>query len=56
MRNELFYLYSLDRFISYRRGVWLVFIITMFYRNPRINSNSVDLNLTQLSGLKSFMV
>ena len=27
------YLYSLDRFISNKRGVWLVFNISMFYRN-----------------------
>ena len=29
--NGLFYPYSLDRVITTRRGVWLVFVITMFY-------------------------
>ena len=31
--SGLFFLNCLDRFISYIRGVWLVFIITMIYRN-----------------------
>ena len=33
MPNELFYPNSLDRSISNRRDVGLVYIITMFYRN-----------------------
>ena len=33
MLSELFYLKSLDKSISYLRGVWLVFIIIMFCRN-----------------------
>ena len=31
MPSGLFYLKSLDRSISYIRGVWLVFIITVFF-------------------------
>ena len=33
MPNELFYLHSSDLFISNIRGVWLIFINTVFYRN-----------------------
>ena len=33
MPSGLFYLNSLDRFISYIGGVWLVVIITMFDRS-----------------------
>ena len=33
MLSGLFYLNSLDRFIPYIGGVWLVFIITMFCKN-----------------------
>ena len=33
MTSGLFYLNSLDRFISYIEGVWLVFVITMFYKS-----------------------
>ena len=33
MPSVFFYFNSLDKFISYIRGVWLVFIIVMFYRN-----------------------
>ena len=33
MMSGLFYLKSLDRSISNTRGVWLVFIATMFYRS-----------------------
>ena len=39
--SGFFYLKYLDRFIIKRRVVWLVFIITMFYRNSD-NTNSVD--------------
>ena len=41
--NELFYLNSLDRSISYLRGVWLVFII-IFEEISELNENSVDLD------------
>ena len=33
MPSGFFYFNSLDRFISYIRGVWLVLIIVMFCRN-----------------------
>ena len=36
MPSGLFYLKSLDRSISNRRGVWVVFIITIFFRNSYI--------------------
>ena len=42
MPSGLFYLESLDRSISNKRGVWLVFIITMFIEIPVFNANSVD--------------
>ena len=41
--SELCYLNFLDRSFSNRRGVWLVFIVTMFYRNSSVyNANSID--------------
>ena len=33
MKSEPFYLSFLDKSISSGRGVWVVFIITMFYKN-----------------------
>ena len=33
---------TLDWSISYRRGVWLVFIITIYIEIPALNANSVD--------------
>ena len=33
MPSRFFYLKSLDKSISYIRGIWLVFIIIMFCRN-----------------------
>ena len=42
MPNRLFYLHSSDPSISNIRGVWLVFIITIFYKNSVLNANSVD--------------
>ena len=44
MPSELFCLYSLDRSISYIRGVWLLFIIIMicFAEKSELNANSVD--------------
>ena len=41
MPSGFFYRYPLDRSIS-NRSVWLVFIITMFYKIPVFNANSVD--------------
>ena len=41
--SGLFYLNSLDRSISCTRGVWLVFIIIIFYKKKsKFNANSVD--------------
>ena len=47
--SGLFYLNSLDRSISYIRGIWLVFIIFMFYRNSvsKLHANSVDPDQTR---------
>ena len=42
MPSGLFYLNSLDRFISYIGGVWLVFNITMFSGVSELNATSVD--------------
>ena len=36
MPSGRFYCDPLERSISYKRGVWLVFMITMFYRNSCI--------------------
>ena len=37
MLSGFFYFNSLDWFISIRRGIWLVFIISSFFRNSRIS-------------------
>ena len=42
MPNKIFNLNCLDGSISSRRGVRLVFIYIMLYRNSRIYANSVD--------------
>ena len=44
MPSGFFYLQSLDWSISSITSVWLVFIVTMFYRNhsPVFHANSVD--------------
>ena len=42
MPNDHFDLNSLDRFISYIEGVWLVFIITIFVGIFQLNANRVD--------------
>ena len=39
MPSRLFYFPSLDRFISYIGGVWLVFVITMYLGIPEVNAN-----------------
>ena len=36
MPNGIFYYNSLHQFIYNKKGVWLVFIIIVFYRNPCI--------------------
>ena len=47
MPNGLFYLNSLDRSISNRRGVWLIFLIVWFIRYPVFNANSVDPDISK---------
>ena len=48
--SGFFYLNSLDLFISSKRGVWLVFTITMFYKkNHEFNANSADPDQTPRS-------
>ena len=47
MSSRCSYFSSLDKFISYIIGVWLVFIIVMFYRNN--NANNVDPDQTPRS-------
>ena len=43
MPSGLFYLDSLDRSISYIRGIWLVFIIVMFCKKIlKLMANHVD--------------
>ena len=42
MPNGFFYFNSLDRFISYIRGVLLVFILSCFVEIPELNANTVD--------------
>ena len=42
MLSGFFYYNSLDKFISYIKGVWLVFTIVMFIEISEINANSVD--------------
>ena len=50
MPNGFFYRHSSDRSIFIMRGVWLVFIITMFYRNSYTKTaNSVDSDQTPRS-------
>ena len=46
MPSELFHLNSVDRSISSRRGVQLVFNIRIFYRDCLLNANSVDSDQT----------
>ena len=61
MLSGLFYLNSLDRSISNRKGVWLICIITMFYRfscnqyrvdpdqTPRSAASDLDLHCLPMS-------
>ena len=49
MPSGLFCLNSVDRSISNRRGVWLHFIITMFYEFHVLNAKSEDPDPTPLS-------
>ena len=45
----LFYLNSLDRFISYMRGVWVVLLLPCFVEISKFNANSVDPDQTPRS-------
>ena len=49
MMSRFFYFNSLDKFISYIRGVWLDVIIVWFIEIPEINANSVDPDQTPRS-------
>ena len=49
MPSGLFYYNSLDRFISNRRSVWLVLMITIFVEFLVFNSKSVEPNQTPRS-------
>ena len=52
MPSGFFYFNSLDKFISYTMGVWLVFIIVIlscFVELSELNSNSVDSDQTPRS-------
>ena len=49
MPNELFYLNSLDRPISYIRGVWLDLLLSRFVEISERNANSVDPDQTPRS-------
>ena len=50
MPNGIFHLHSLGRSISDISGVWLGFIITMFYRKAcYLNANTVDPDQTPRS-------
>ena len=51
MTNGLFYLNSLDRFISTIRSVLLGFIVTIFIAIPVLNANTVDPNQNAASDL-----
>ena len=42
MPSGLFYLNSLDRSVSYIRGVWLVFLLPCFIEMYVLSANSVD--------------
>ena len=42
MLSGLFHLKSLDKSISYIKGVWLDFIIIMFHKISEFNANRVD--------------
>ena len=48
MPSGLFYLNSLEKFISYIRGVWLVFYYCII-EIPELNANSIDPDQTPRS-------
>ena len=49
MPSGLFYLKSLDRSISYIRGVWLVLLLSLFVEISELSANSVDPDQTPRS-------
>ena len=49
MPNKNFYLDSLDRSISNRRGVWLFLLLPCFIETPLFNANSIDPDQTPRS-------
>ena len=49
MLNGHFYLYSLDRSISNRTGVWLLLLFSCFEELCKLNTNSVDAHQTPRS-------
>ena len=51
MQSGLFNLNSMDRSISTRRGVWLVFILPCFIEIPVFNAKSVDHDQTLRSAV-----
>ena len=42
MPSGFAYFNSLDKFISYVRGVWLVLLLSCFIEIPELNANNVD--------------
>ena len=52
IQSGLFYLTFLERPISYKRSVWLVFIITMFVEISILNANRVDPDQTSSAASK----
>ena len=54
MPNELFYLNTLDKSFSNRRGVWLVLLLPCFLEIPVLNANSVDPDQMSHSGSALF--
>ena len=46
MPSGFFYLNSLNMFISYIRGVWLVLLLSCFIEISELNANSVDYDQT----------
>ena len=49
MPSGFVYFNSLDRFIFYMRGAWLVFILSCFVEISELNANSVDPDQTPRS-------
>ena len=49
MPSGLFYLNTLDRSISYRRGVWIVLLLPCFIEFSVFDANSVDRDQTPRS-------